>query len=217
MLVTNDIDTLTLISVDTFDVVTPADENTHHIWIYQDKHYFEFAVHACSDALVYLADHTPISGIIFTSGYQIFLGTEHNKQIIVKSYPQNETVAKASIDGILNCYAKRRFWISWFDNILRVGSGMLFSSELLQYDNMSIPIRIILPTATPIGGDAIWEFAKNAGTSHVYFCNIILYVLMYIVFVLFCIIVNIYYRLSLSHFLLNIYSTEAVLLFWACV
>lgn len=138
----------------------------HQVWIYEDKHHFEFYLQSCGEAVVYLSQDALVSSINDTNSYEITLGAAQNTQIHLKKYPNGELLQTAHMPEVVTCHGARRFWITWYSGDLTIGTGSLFTRSVMVYSKEPyILVRTISLMVKPNAGFAYWEFPKDAGNT----------------------------------------------------
>lgn len=131
-------------------------------WFYADYTHFEFSVRGCKDVMIYLAS-LPMNASPDIEGYKIGIGAQENTRTFLREYPSRTEVENVGTLNILSCHSLRRFWISWKDSTLTVGSGDLYSREIFSHVKPGMNIRAISVTMAGPGGTALFEVPRSTG------------------------------------------------------
>ena len=98
------------------------------------------------------------SQCINTVGYKL----RRNTNILFKLYKLNLSLCLQCICFLL-C-SNRKFWVSWLNGNIRVGSGKLGDNEFLAWQdpNPSTVVTVFMSTKNP-GGEAEWHMPRSLG------------------------------------------------------
>ena len=144
-------------------MATPSDTDRYNLWIYEDTHHFEFLVKSCKDAVVFLSSNAPTEQN--RAGFELTIGANDNTRTILRKFPEMTELANVESNNVLNCQALRAFWVYWYGDQIKVGTGKVLSTEILTY-NHGMPNNVVLAVSlvSPEGaGGALWEFMEDAG------------------------------------------------------
>lgn len=87
--------------------MTLDDGQQHHVWIYENAQYFQFAVRACSSASVFLSATPLAEDINTTVSYEVILGAVSNSLVVLRRNPGGQVIQTAERPYLLSCYAER--------------------------------------------------------------------------------------------------------------
>jgi hypothetical protein len=140
------------------DTAVEPEAIENHGWFYAVGKSFIFQLQTCLQAEIVLAV-TPFSAT--TDGYSVKLG---DVSWITRLF--NSEVASIDTPGLLDCYALRTFWITWYDGIVRLGHGKMNSNKLLEFpdtSHLAIAALSLQTSGSPGGGQ--WQVTKSSGTT----------------------------------------------------
>jgi len=134
-------------------------------WLVVKRNLFVFSVDiaSCHEVSILLAGEVAIAN---RSAYEIVIGALENKQISIKKAVNGifEIVRYTTISGSLHCNEFRRFWVSWVDGNLELGSGITGQDVLVSWTDSSEDYKPIqaLSLASSIDS-AQWSFQQDQG------------------------------------------------------
>lgn len=97
-------------------------------------------------------------------GYEFTIGDARNTIVNLRIIPANQNLTSPRF-GVLSCHTLRQFWVSWYDNVVRMGSGNLNENEFLFYDpQKSVNVRAVSFTTGDIAESAgLFEIPRSTG------------------------------------------------------
>ena len=133
------------------------------IWLFTDMETFTFEVHACKEANIFLST-TPFHK---TDGLHIKIGAKDN-QVISITEGEN-LLGEKQTPNVLSCDRYRWFWLSWDDNVVRVGEGSTVKTgELIAVEYNTAEMKAF-SISTVDNVEGFWRFTKSEGIQLTYF------------------------------------------------
>lgn len=125
--------------------------------------YFTFSVKTCRHAKIALSQRP---GITDKDTYIIaLLPNDHDPRSTISfidSEGEEEELQTYTDKYLLRCDSHRDFWITWHDQTLNFGIGVLDGIKLLGVDNVEMDITGVSVGTGP-DTDGEWEFIVNEG------------------------------------------------------
>jgi hypothetical protein len=139
------------------ELTSPAPSIENYAWFFAVGRSFEFKLQACTKAEIILAV-TPLNNN--TDGYRISLGGRSS----VTRLSNADRTASAETDGLLSCHALRSFWITWFENTVKVGFGKMNSNAIVELqDPESLAIAALSLNTGESQGGGEWQVSWSIG------------------------------------------------------
>ena len=90
-----------------------------------EQTYVSFRVRACAEVhLIMTSDRQQ---------FEVVLGAAGNTQILIREHVGSDPVVSLSKEHVVSCSDMWRFWVSWDNSNIRVGSGTPLSHEYLSW------------------------------------------------------------------------------------
>ena len=120
-----------------------------------------FKVRTCHDANIMLAP-TPDFPFLM---YDIFLAGWNNTRCIIRTAKSDKNIVDSHDEkNIVSCTEFRDFWVSWTDNHIKSGKGLVVGQDILvAYDDSNSPTYGVnfIGISTGWGASGIWLFNGN--------------------------------------------------------
>ncbi len=88
------------ISGSEFIINTPTDHSYEHVMIKPNSQHFVFDLRMCSDAHIALLSSA--EGVS-QPYYEVIIGSDYNRQCVIKKWPDGDRMNRIRIDGLLDC------------------------------------------------------------------------------------------------------------------
>lgn len=66
-----------------------------------------------------------------TNAFEIVIGAEENTKVVIREVYGQGNLAEVDASFVLSCTEMKVFWISWHNGTARIGSGAVYSANLI--------------------------------------------------------------------------------------
>ena len=121
------------------------------------------ACHSASVALTFSGHHNQSPDLEVTIGYD-----RNRKSVIRDMRNRQRVVLEVATPGILQCYKVKAFWIDWRDGVLRVGEGLPYHGQFMEWKITDYAPVTSLMLSTGNRAEGEWTVGIEQGKSWYY-------------------------------------------------
>ena len=121
-----------------------------------------FSVLTCQDARIALAPTTDFTSLMYDVGLAVWRNTRSVIRTVFGD--DNKNAALNNESNIVNCTEFRDFWVSWTDNHIKSGKGLVVGQDILvSYDDSHSPKYEVnfIGISTGWGAPGTWVIYGN--------------------------------------------------------
>ena len=163
-------ETCSLFAVDTFTVRTIGDDTYDHMWVYPSGEHYQFEVTGCEGALLLLVEE-PLA----PEGHalEIIIGDNRDTSLTIREIngSKNTTIYNEEMRFLMNCHSAGRFWVTWYEGVLKFGKGNLQEGVNLLNRVVPVPFPVravslsaaVVMTPTGLPNILTWDYEMDQG------------------------------------------------------
>lgn len=133
----------------------------NYTWIQPRNRHLTFKIRSCDNGHILLSNS--LLDVTENAAYEIVLGGYNNTFSDIRRGAHGPIVASANTPNIMNCDEFLPFWVKWENKVLIVGSGLLGSNVIMEYNDRAMSDDLLATVTSWESAPAEFHFLESEG------------------------------------------------------